>query len=84
MTKVVSGIIMNTYRTIIVVVNEFLFLLIEGIINVFSENMQNGLYYSTMKPLEKLLLQNYPFCLCFLHAQVKKILLRGCPSMTQM
>lgn len=41
MTKVASGIIMNTYRTFIIVVNESLFLLIEGIINVFSENMQN-------------------------------------------
>lgn len=67
------------------VVNESLFLLIEGIISVFSQNMQNWcLYYFKMEPLEELLPQNYPSCLYFLHAQVMKILLRRMSLLTQM
>lgn len=75
MTKVATGTIMNTYRTFIIVVNESLFLLIEGIINVFSENVQNWSLLFQDETTRGVVTSEL---------SILKILLRGCLLMTQM
>lgn len=75
MTKVATGIIINTYRTFIIVVNESLFLLIEGIINVFSENVQNWSLLFQDETTRGVVTSEL---------SILKILLRGCLLMTQM
>lgn len=75
MTKVATGIIMNTYRTFIIVVNESLFLLIEGIINVFSENVQNWSLLFQDETTRGVVTSEL---------SILKILLRGCLLMAQM